>query len=55
MARGLGYEPASEREEDEETRTIGALRLTQHTVLCVVSRMWLKAPELSSVLILTNW
>jgi len=27
VARGIGYEPASEREEDEEMRTIGALRL----------------------------
>ena len=27
VARGLGYEPASERDEHEETRTIGALRL----------------------------
>ncbi|MEC8694665.1 MAG: DNA-directed RNA polymerase subunit alpha [Pseudomonadota bacterium] len=27
VARGLGYEPASERHEDEETRSIGSLRL----------------------------
>src|SRR6056300_1812711 len=27
VARGIGYAPASEREEDEEMRTIGALRL----------------------------
>ena len=27
VALGLGYEPASERDEDEETRTIGALHL----------------------------
>ena len=27
VAQGIGYEPASEREENEETRTIGALRL----------------------------
>ena len=25
--RGVGYEPASEREEDEETREVGALHL----------------------------
>ena len=27
VSRGIGYEPASEREEDEETRSIGMLRL----------------------------
>ncbi|MBU25312.1 MAG: DNA-directed RNA polymerase subunit alpha [Gammaproteobacteria bacterium] len=27
VALGIGYEPASDREEDEETRTIGALQL----------------------------
>lgn len=27
VARGIGYEPASERGDDEETRTIGVLRL----------------------------
>ena len=27
VARGVGYEPASEREEDEETREVGALHL----------------------------
>lgn len=27
VARGIGYEPASERNEDEETRSIGALQL----------------------------
>ena len=50
VALGIGYEPASDRDEDTETRSIGALQLDATYSPFAGSLTWLKVHELNSAL-----